>query len=185
MQHNFAIKSRVMKKYIFTLAAIHLIISAFGQNHDSAEKSFPHFRIAGLIGHTFIPTSVSAQARMVIPSWGLDVEYWFNERIAIGLHNDIEIQSFLIEKDGDEVLEREFPLVLTLDALYKLPNGLVFGLGPGYEIEPNESFFLIRAGVEYEIELHHHWDLSPTVFYDTRFEANDTWTFAIGIGKRF
>lgn len=176
-----------MERYISTLIFLHLIISSFGQNHEITgyEQKYPHFRLAGLLGQTFIPTAFSESKSMVMSSLGLDVEYWFNERIAIGLHNDMEIATFLIETGEGEVLERKFPLVLTLDAVYKLPNGLVFGLGPGYEVEPNESFFLIRAGLEYEIELRRHWDLSPALFYDTRFEANDTWTFAIGIGKRF
>lgn len=146
---------------------------------------FPHFRIAGLIGHTFIPTTPNGHDRTIIPSWGFDIEYWFNHKWAIGLHNDMEIQSFVIERGQDEFLEREYPLVLTLDALYNIKDGLVLQLGPGYEIEKNENFFLVRAGLEYEIEMKHHWDISPTIFYDTRFEANDTWTIALGIGKRF
>lgn len=174
-----------MKKYILVLAAFYLLGNAFGQKNEPLEKEFPHFRFAGLLGQTFIQTAFSESKSTVMSSLGLDVEYWFNERIAIGLHNDMEIATFLIETGDGEVQERKFPLVLTLDAVYKLPIGLVFNLGPGCEIEPHENFFLIRTGLEYEIELRHHWDLSPTLFYDTRFEANDTWSFAIGVGKRF
>lgn len=179
-----------MKKTIVTLLLSWSMI-AWAQaqethvsTHDT-HKSFPHFRVAGLIGHTFLPTLPDSDERTIIPSWGLDIEYWFNEAWGLGLHNDVEIQSFLIETEQGEFLEREFPLVLTLDALYKMKNGLVLQLGPGYEIEKNESFFLVRAGLEYEIEMNHHWDISPTFFYDSRFEANDTWTIALGFGKRF
>ncbi len=168
---------------IFSFSA--LVFVQAQEHADIPHKSAPHFRIAGLIGHTFIPTTPNGHNRTIIPSWGFDIEYWFSHKWAIGLHNDMEIQSFVIERGQDEFLEREYPLVLTLDALYNIKNGLVLQFGPGYEIEKNESFFLIRAGLEYEIEMNHHWDISPTIFYDNRFNANDTWTVALGIGKRF
>jgi hypothetical protein len=57
--------------------------------------------------------------------------------------------------------------------------------GPGYELESTESFFLFRAGLEYEFEITHHWDISPAFIYDSRLGAYDTWTVALGIGKRF
>jgi hypothetical protein len=177
---------------IFFTLMLSLSFSAMAQ-HASHEPSLQepakehdtkHFRIAALIGHTFVPAGQS-QEHLVIPSWGLDLEYWFNERWGIGLHNDLEIQEFIIEQENDELLERDYPLVLTLDALYKPWKGLVFQVGAGYEIEKTEDFFLARVGIEYEFEIGNHWDVSPMFFYDYRFEANDTWSFGLGIGKRF
>jgi len=151
---------------------------------QSAAHHFRPFRVAVLIGHTFIPARHSSE-RLIIPSWGLDLEYWFNPKWGLGLHNDIELQSFLIEKGEDEIIEREYPLVLTLDALYRPWKGLVLQFGPGYELETTESFFLVRTGVEYEFELPGHWDISPSFFYDTRDRLYDTWSIALGVGKRF
>ena len=174
-----------MRSFLFILAGIFFLHSnAFGQHAHHEAEQIPHFRVAALIGHTYVPAIAGAE-HYFIPSWGLDLEYWFNEKWAIGLHNDIELQAFIVEEIDDEFLERDYPLVLTLDAVYKPWKGLVFQFGPGYEIERTEDFFLLRAGIEYEIEFGHHWDVSPNVFYDTRFEANDTWSVALGIGKRF
>lgn len=180
-----------MKQFpLIILALVSLFSTAFGQHTplesaEAQETNFPHFRAAVLIGHTYVP-AIAAESHFFIPSWGLDLEYWFNESWAIGLHNDVELQSFLIEHaDHDMDLEREFPLVFTLDAIVRPWKGLVVQVGPGYELEKSENFFLVRAGVEYEIEFGHHWDISPSIFYDTRFEANDTWTIALGLGKRF
>ena len=143
-----------------------------------------YFRAAVLIGHTFIPMGPSPD-RLAVPSWGLDLEYWFNHKWGAGLHNDLEIETFLVEHEGhEEVLTREYPLVITLDALYKPWKQLVLLAGPGWEFEPNEDFFLIRSGVEYEFELGHGWDLSPAFVYDTRQGAYDTWTISLGVGKR-
>ena len=154
-------------------------------NHDHIDH--PSWRVALLIGHTLIPEQ-HANQNFFIPSWGLDIEYWFSSKVGVGLHNDLEVETFVILRDsgeGDE-LERITPLVLTLDFLYKPYKGLVLQLGPGYEIEKEENFALFRAGVEYEIEFGNHWDVCPTVFYDSRFDMGyHTWSIALGIGKRF
>lgn len=182
-----------MKRRIFTLTLLAFtIFQGWAQHegeemthpHQKTEHSFPHYRVALLIGHTAVPAGTDDN-HMFIPSWGLDLEYWFSPQWGIGLHNDMELQSFVIEHENYEVLEREYPLVITLDAIYKPVGELVFQFGPGYELERNENFFLIRAGVEYEFELPHHFDLAPAFFYDSRIQANNTWTIALGVGKRF
>lgn len=155
------------------------------ENHATQERPFPHHRIALLLGHTHVPANTDGDG-IFIPSWGLDYEYWFNRNWGLGLHTDLELQSFVIENGNEDILEREYPLVITLDALYNPWKGLVIQLGPGYEFERNEGFYLIRLGLEYEIEIgHQYWDLSPSVFYDNRFGAYDAWSIALGVGKRF
>jgi hypothetical protein len=151
--------------------------------HGQHEK-MPHFRAAVFIGHTLIPVQGSGE-NFFIPSWGVDIEYWFTRQWAIGLHSDLEIETFVISEGEAEELERISPLVITIDALYRPWKGLVLQLGPGWEIEQEESFPLLRAGLEYEFELNHHWDISPTIFYDTRLSEYHTWTIALGVGKRF
>lgn len=147
-------------------------------------ETFKHFRASLLIGHTYVPTGEEPK-HLFVPSWGLDLEYWFNRRWGLGLHNDLELQTFIVEKQEGEQLEREYPLVTTLDVLVKPFKDLVLLIGPGYEFEKKENFALLRAGIEYEFEFGKDWDISPTIFYDTRFDAFDTWSFAVGIGKRF
>ena len=180
-----------MYRLLFLVGGLCISVFSFGQHtalphsHDPArEDRVRHHRIAILIGHTHIPALQNGRG-FLIPSWGLDYEYWFTRSWGVGLHSDLELQTFLIERSESEEIEREYPIVVTLDALYKPWRGLVIQLGPGYEFEKNKNFFLIRAGLEYEIDLPHHWDLSPSVFYDTRIDAYDTWSIALGVGKRF
>ena len=151
------------------------------------EYHHPHFRVALLIGHTLIPEE-HAHENFFIPSWGLDVEYWFSPKIGLGIHNDLEIETFVIMTENGEAdhLERVSPLVLTLDLLIKPYHGLVFQVGPGIEIEKGDNFKLYRIGLEYEYEINHKWDICPTVFYDSRFGGGyHTWSIALGIGRRF
>jgi hypothetical protein len=171
-------------------APLMTIAQVASDQHHSPSAHTPHFRIAGVIAHTYIPTGVG-EKHLFIPSWGLDIEWWQNHHWGIGLHNDLELQSFIVEHDGHEFVEREYPFVMSLDFLYRPYKGWVLQLGPGVELERNRDYVLIRAGLEYEFEFHGEgrqrgtWDISPMLFYDNRLAANDTWSIGIGIGRRF
>ena len=142
-------------------------------------------RLALLIGHTFVPNRLET-AGLFVPSWGLDYEVWFGRDFGLGLHSDIELETFVIEKaSGGETLEREYPVVATLDVLWRAMGGLVLELGPGIELEPKESLFVVRGGVSYEIEIQDGWDLAPSAFYDVRPGHFDAWTIGLGVGRRF
>lgn len=148
------------------------------------ESDRASWRVALLIGHTVIPAGHTTE-RAIIPSWGLDIEYWPSAHWGIGWHNDLEIESFLVESNQRGAVERQYPLVSTLDVLWKPWKGLVLQLGPGVELERKDNLWLVRWGLEYEFHLDHQWDLAPSFFYDTRHAAYDTWTLALGVGKRF
>lgn len=56
----------------------------------------------------------------IAASLGINYELWFNYNLAVGLHNDLLMESFNVEtKPGGAILKREFLLVSTLVALYK------------------------------------------------------------------
>ncbi len=176
---------------LFSLVA--WMLPAQSETHHSPDADTPphevqhegkHFRVAFLVGHTFVPTRHSAE-RLIIPSYGLDLEYWFNHKWGIGLHNDLELQNFVIERGDDEILEREFPIVITLDALFHPWKGLSFQAGPGIELEKNENFYLFRVGAEYLFFLPGGWDLGPYFFYDSRDKVYDTWSLGLGVAKHF
>lgn len=163
----------------------------FAQDHvahsSESAHSFKHFRASAAMYHTYINTETAEGKKyLIVPSIGFDLEYWFSEKFGLGSHNDLELISFEVEKEGHTTLERENPLLLTLDALWKPYKGLVLLLGPGVEFEKTENLFVVRGGLEYEFELKSsHWDISPTIFYDSRRHAYDTFSFGLGVGKRF
>lgn len=166
--------------------------SSFDHDHKTEheaqheEEDFKHFRVGLVLGHTYIANSFSnGKETIALPDFGLDLEYWVNERWGFGLHNELMLQSIEILDGDEEVLEREYPFVLTADLLYKPWKELVLVIGYGREFETNENLNLIRFGLEYEIEIRKGWDLSPAFVFDTRFKAYDTWALGIGIGKRF
>lgn len=175
-----------MKKSILLIVFVLTSVIATSQEHENEHGNFKHFRISPVISHTFIPTSTSeGDKTVIVPTFGLDLEYWLNEKWGFGFHNDLELETFEIEKEHELFVEKEFPLVLTFDALYKFKKHFVLVVGTGIEFEKNEDLFIIRAGIEYEVEFGNHWDVSPTVIYDHRSNSSSTWGIGIGIGKRF
>ena len=150
---------------------------------NSRHSSIKGLRIAAVIGHTYI-NSEGMDGNLYIPSWGLDIDYWFSHKWGIGMHNDIEIENFVVVRNNEEQIERANPLVFTLDALYHLGNGFVISIGPGVEIEKNESFLLARLGLEYEYDIGEKLYIFPTLFYDRRFDGFSTTTIGFGLGYK-
>src|SRR5690606_37484754 len=53
---------------------------------------FKHFRVSAMLYHTYIGThTTEGREILIVPSVGLDLEYWFNEKWGIGSHNDLEL----------------------------------------------------------------------------------------------
>lgn len=151
------------------------------ENHER-NKDGRGFRIAGIIGHTLVNNE--GMDNVFVPSWGLDVEYWFNHNWGIGLHNDVEIETFITRNSDNEEIERVNPLVFTVDALYQFGGGFVVTLGPGIELEKEESFYLVRIGIEYEKDITDSFYLLPNFFLDQRLDGFNTWNIGLGVGLR-
>ena len=154
------------------------------QPHVHKENKHSNWRVAALIGHTYFP--IDHGVHLYIPSFGLDIEYWWSNQWGVGLHNDIEIENFEVVLESlNTVVNRSYPIVSTVDVLYKPWRELVVLIGPGIEADHREIFSLVRFGLEYEWMITDKWDVSPSIFYDTRFDAFDSWSIALGFGRHF
>ena len=154
----------------------------------SENNEFKKHRISVLWGNTYLPaakTATDEQSVLVFPSWGLNYEFWFNKHIAIGWHNEIEMQSYVIEHEGHPDIEREYPFITSVVAIYEPFNRLALFIGPGIEIEANHSFYICKMGVEYVIPLPKSFDVAFGGSYEIKNKLYDAWTFGITFGKRF
>lgn len=167
---------------LFMLTAAYQINAQKHQTDKESDNNGSGFRIVGIIGHTLVNNE--GLDNVFVPSWGLDIEYWFSDKWGIGLHNDVEIETFVIKTSQNEEIERVNPLVVTIDALYQFGNGFVITLGPGVELEKEESYYLFRVGIEYEKDINHMIYLLPNFFLDQRFDGYNTWNIGLGIGMR-
>ncbi len=179
--------------YILSVSIFCFSFNSFSQDTEehnvNKHSEFKRFSVAVNIGHGYLKTiQENDNGLNVLPTYGLEVEYWINKKWAVGFKGDIEIATYIIEKRENEVeIERERPLILTTPVFFKPweTNGFIFMLGPGIEIEKEENFFVVRMGVAYDVHLSHNWYVAPELIYDIKGGFINSFTAAIGFGKRF
>ena len=117
---------------------------------------------------------------------GLNYDLWFNEKWAVGLHNDFTTTSFNIEEtEKGEIVAREYPLLTSLVVIYKPFKHWSLLAGPGKEFEKNKNFNVVKTGIEYGVELKKEWEVSFGFEYDKKFKGYSSWLMGIGISKIF
>ena len=203
-----------MKKRIFlafTLLNIACILQSYGQEHEvnieESHKETTHHEvhkkhlISASLNHTVIFSAIKdgeAASNIILPSFGLNYTYSFNHKWAIGLHNDIILEDFIVKgnetdqsksnsksNEDNAIIERETPVAACIMAIYKpIPNlGLMAGLGR--EFSSHEDYTVIRFGIEAPYHLPNNWELFGVVTYDINIDAYQSLTYGIGIGKLF
>jgi len=167
-------------------------INGFAQEHDSSASAsddhvFKHHRVGIILGHGHVIGAETANGKnlVTIPTWGLDYSYWFNPKMGIGLKSDIEIMDYVIVDNEGNTLIRENPIIVSILFLYHTRKGWNFLTGPGIEFEENHNFFIYRIGASYEFELPNHWDFAPEALFDVKDGSIGSFTWGIGVGKRF
>ena len=173
-----------------------VLCTTFGQENESEHGSengeFHRHSIGLIIGHGLIERGVrdNRSQSVSVPTWAINYNYRFSEKFALGLHNDIIIEEFVVEFDRIEggVLEREYPVSMVVAGTFKPFEKLKLGLvaGGGAEWEKTESFGLIRFGLDYGIEIEEKkLEVLFVINYDILIEAYNTFTIGIGIAKLF
>jgi hypothetical protein len=181
----------MITKYFFS-KSIHLMLSmllllsagaALAQEKEEEEFK-PKIRGAIMMANSHIPKAFEGEKKVtVIPTWGFDVDYFFHPRWSVALQGDIKLQSFEIEEKNGS-LERSFPVALATVLHYHALRHWSFYIGPGYELESHENFFLVRAGTEYSFEITEDFEIALNLLYENKDEVYDTWTFGIAFNKK-
>lgn len=144
-----------------------------------------------LLSHSHITEGESTDGGkqwIVVPSWGLDYNYWLSSHWAIGIHSDMILESFKVKSEGEEdgsAIERNRPIAIVPVAVFKPKEHSSFIVGLGKEFAPEEDFTLMRLGYEYGIEIGKQWEFCAGLTYDLKFNVYNTWTFGLGISKSF
>ena len=181
----------VVFKSLLMIASTCLIASAYSQECQvkANKENSPNQRVALILSHTHIPAVneyTGEKKSFVAASIGANYEFWFNSQWAVGLHNDLVMQSFNVEqKTNGAVTKREYPLLTTLVGIYKPWEHWSIFAGTGKEFEKHENLTVIKTGIEYGVPLPKNFEAGLGVEYDVKIEGNDSWLVGIGVSKSF
>ena len=170
--------------------------------HDN--NHFKKHSIGVVIGHTHINTGVkdnSGNSLIALPSFAINYNYNFNERWAIGLHNDIIIEEFVVSGDaknehGSEsftfsensegkTIDRGKPVSSAVMVSYKPIKHLALLVGGGMDFSEHKDFAVIRLGVEAPFHIPNNWEIFGNVSFDININAYNSLSFGLGIAKLF
>ena len=164
-------------------------VLSYAQEHIENHETTHKHSIGLLISHSTIFEGIESgeKSTISVPSWAINYNYIFNVKWSIGLHNDIIIENFLIEKTSDgEVIERKTPITSIIVGTYKITEHFGIELGAGMEFEREENFGVARLGAEYSIEIpKHNLEVLFGLDYDFVFGAYNTLNIGFGLAKLF
>jgi hypothetical protein len=156
---------------------------------ELAESTAGSHQLTLAISHTHLSEGVENGHRkwMVVPSWALNYTYWLSSHWGIGLHNDIIVENFTVQKMGEsqEALERTKPVSIVASALYKFKKHHEIIGGLCGEFAKDENFFVTRLGYEYGWELPRNWELSSFLTWDLKWQGYNSWSIGLAVSKIF
>lgn len=159
----------------------------------TTEGEHARHEVSLLIAHTGVSQGLNVNGErgwLMLPSWGLNYNYWLSQRWAIGLHTDLITETFVVkenhnEAEGEPEVERTRPIAPAIMASFRPHHHWAVTLGAGAEFAQEGDLFLMRAGTEYTIHLGGPWETSGSFAYDFRSNAYDSYTLGIGITRTF
>ena len=154
------------------------------QEHHGMKGSH---RITLGLGHTHISEGEVDGNRewLVVPSWSFNYDYWLSDNWAIGLQNDLVLETFVIEHGNQELLERSYPWTVVPVAIYKPGKRWGFIGGIGAEYAKEQTLTLTRLGVEYGVHLPHGWEVGAAAVWDGKWNYYNSWGLAFTVSKIF
>lgn len=168
-------------------------------DHDKSHEDHKKHVLSASINHTVIFAGIKDESTksITLPSFGLNYTYFFNNKWAIGLHNDIILEDFFVKENssfetrsGSEeanisVIERGTPISVCIMGIYKPLPYLGLLAGVGREFSSHQDFTVIRFGMEAPFHLPHNWEVFGVLTYDINIDAYESLTYGIGLGKLF
>jgi len=102
----------------------------------------------------------------------------------LATYDDIELVNTQVESDEGELVRRESMVILTGALVFAPAKPWTLSIGPGVEIESNETVWLARLGAEYAFELPKDWELSVGASYEIK-DFYDSFGLGLTVGRRF
>ena len=153
--------------------------------NDAEHSSLGH-KITLVMAYSFIDNSFLEEndAIRIVPTFGFNYDYFFHARWGFGIHTDILLQQYKVEKHGShEEILRENPVGIAGMVLFKPNHRWTLMAGYGVEVEKHENFQMVRTGVEYGIALPKHWELGFSLEFDYKINTHNSIMFGVAFSK--
>jgi hypothetical protein len=156
------------------------------QEHDAeGPEPLKRHHVTLFTGFTWVPKGETDETSVVIaPTVGIDYTYWFSHKFGLGVVNDFELTTYVIEDSDGTPLVREYAYVGAAVVMYEVAGGLALFGGPGVELETHENFFVVKLGVEYTFAMTERWHTGITFGYDFKDEY-DSWGLGVSVTRLF
>ena len=179
-----------IKNYLVAvgLAVINLTAQAQEKIHSDIES---HHGMKGAsrltlgLGHTQVSEGkVDGKTKwLALPSWSLNFDYWLSDKWAVGLQNDLILESFIIESHEQELIERNYPLAVVPVALFKPGKNLTLIGGVGAEFSKGHTLAMTRVGMEYGLHLPKNWEVGAAMVWDGKWNYYNSWGLAFTVSR--
>lgn len=182
----------ILKNNVFCLGFMLLYLTVNGQHAEPVGNTTLHdmkgsHRLTLGLGHTHVSEGIIGDKTewLGIASWSLNYDYWLSGKWAIGLQNDLLLESFKIDAHEGEEIDRNYPIAIVPVAIFKPGNHFSFIGGVGTEISEGHGLTLTRLGMEYGLHLPKNWEVGCAVVWDNKWNYYNSWGLAFTVGKIF
>jgi hypothetical protein len=180
-----------MKKTILTVLLCPFFAFSMAQDHHAENTVSIHHGMKGVhrltlgLGHTHISEGqVDGKTQwLATASWSFNYDYWLSDKWAIGLQNDLILESFKIEDHHQEIIERNYPWAMVPVAIYKPGKHLSLIGGVGAEFSSGHTLTLTRLGMEYGFHLPKNWEVGVALVWDNKWNYYNSWGIAFTASK--
>ena len=140
-------------------------------------------------GTTLVSTLLNGNDKefLFVPTYGLEYARFIKPWLGLGIHNEFELQNYVIVDDEGEELSRSYIYVGSF-LVYILPiKHLAIMLGPGQELSTEHRFSMFKIGFEYALYRGdgNGWYIAPEASMDWVSYGYQTITFGLAVGKGF
>lgn len=139
------------------------------------------------LGHTHVSKGreeISGDTKwLALASWSINYDYWLSDKWAIGLQNDLILESFVIEDNHKEKIERKTPIAVVPVAIFKPGKHLSLIGGVGREFSHGHNLTMTRLGMEYGFHLPKNWEVGAALVWDGKWNYYNSWGIAFTVSK--
>lgn len=181
MQHKNAIWTFILLVAAGVTQAQH----THGHNNNLSHVMKGASRFTLGLGHTHVSKGkIDGETKwLAIASWSFNFDYWIADKWAVGLQNDLLVESFIIEDHEGELIERSYPWSIAPVAMYKPGKHLTLLGGVGAEYSKGHTLALTRVGMEYGFHLPKNWEVGTAVVWDGKWNYYNSWGLAFTVSK--